>query len=124
MLFDKAVTLLFSLIFATTCGLSLANAEPRQAASDAPTLSLPRLEPDCPPLLEMRYHTVWRLLADNTMFPERLGNWNEWEHKFDGKLSDQRSAEIAINQLIASLKDEYTYFRDAAATRARELEFD
>jgi C-terminal processing protease CtpA/Prc len=124
MLFDKAVTLLFSLIIATTCALSLANAEPRQAASDAPSLALPRFDQDCPQLLEMRYHTVWRLLADNTMFPERLSKWGEWEHKFDGKLTDQRSTETAINQLIAALKDEYTYFRDAAATRARELEFD
>lgn len=124
MLFDKAVSLLFSAIISTIFALSLAHAQPREAASDGPRLSMPRLDPDCAPLLEMRYHTVWRLLSDNTMFPERLGKWDEWEHKYDGHLLDQRSTEAAINQLVGCLKDEYTYYRDAAATRARELEFD
>ncbi len=124
MLFHKAVTLLISLTIASLCAQTPVQSESRQAASDAPTLTLPRFEPECPPLLEMRYHTVWRLLADNTMFPDRLAQWSEWEHKFDGRLTDQRTTENAINELISSLKDEYTYYRDAAATRARELEFD
>src|SRR5262249_18773002 len=105
MLLHKAVPLLLSVILASLCVQLPVQSESRPAASDAPSLSLPKFEPECAPLFEMRYHTVWRLLADNTMFPDRLHGWDEWEHKFDGRLADQHSTESAINELIGSLKD-------------------
>lgn len=123
--FQKAVTLLLSFITTALLVTPACSAALPESSSDAPRLSLPQFDLACPPLLEMRYHTVWRLISDNTMFPERLGSdWDEWEHKFDGQLSDAAAAERAITQLIGALKDDYTYYRDAGSTRAREREFE
>jgi carboxyl-terminal processing protease len=70
------------------------------------------------------YTKVWKLVDDNFLYRERLSNWSSWEHKFDGKLKSQADAEKAVNQMLDSLKDPYTYFKDAAVTRADQDEDD
>ena len=73
---------------------------------------------------EDRYHEVWALIEQNTMYPERLTNWKSWEHRFDGQLHSDTSALEAANELVAVLGDEYTYYKDPIATRVRELEYE
>ncbi len=72
--------------------------------------------------LEEHFHRIWELIADNTMYPERLATWNSWEHKFDGRLSGEDDTEKAIKEMIESLHDDYTYFKNLAQTKAREQE--
>jgi hypothetical protein len=47
--------------------------------------------------LESSYRRAWQLVKDNTMYPERLKNWSDWEHKFDGKISTSRRGRYNVN---------------------------
>ncbi len=67
--------------------------------------------------LESSYRRAWQLVKDNTMYPERLKNWSDWEHKFDGKISTSRQLEDAITLMLSALGDQYTYFRNSSDTR-------
>lgn len=71
--------------------------------------------------LETAYRRVWELVKDNTMFPERLGNWSVWQRKYDGKLSAERDLERAVNQMLRVLDDQYTYFRGVSDTQTRSV---
>ena len=71
--------------------------------------------------LEFAYRRVWQLVRDNTMFPERLGNWIQWQRKYDGKLQSERDLERAVNQMLRVLDDQYTYFRGVSETRSRSV---
>jgi len=66
------------------------------------------------------YHKVWKLVDDNSLYRERLNNWGAWEHKYDGKLKTMAEAEKAVGDMLDSLKDPYTYFKDEKVTAARE----
>lgn len=71
--------------------------------------------------LETAYRRVWELVKDNTMFPERLGNWSLWQRKYDGKLSAERDLERAVSQMLGVLDDQYTYFRGVSETQTRSV---
>lgn len=73
---------------------------------------------------EELYHTIWQLIQENSMHQEKLAEWATWENRFHGRLGTAGEYEHAIEQMIDSLQDEFTYFRNAASTRARELEYD
>ncbi len=62
--------------------------------------------------LEHSYHEAWRLVRDNTLFPDRLKNWNKWEHKYDGKIKNQNDLEKAVTAMLDEVSDQYTYFRN------------
>lgn len=68
---------------------------------------------------EAFYHRVWALTSDNFLWQNRMTDWAKWEHKFDGNLNSQADAERAINQLLDTLNDPYTYFKDASLTSSR-----
>jgi hypothetical protein len=68
---------------------------------------------------EAFYHRVWELGRDNFLWQDRQKDWSTWEHKFDGKLNSQADAERAVNQLLGTLNDPYTYFKDAPLTASR-----
>lgn len=70
-----------------------------------------------PSLLEASYHRAWQLLEENTMYPERLKSWEQWEHRYDGKLKSRKDLEDALSSMIACLSDEYTYFRNEEETQ-------
>src|SRR5207249_5946789 len=55
-------------------------------------------DPDTP---QGAYHAAWRL-ANATFFDkEKLSNWADWEHKYDGKISDYDQAVDDIAQMYA-----------------------
>ncbi|MBX9951374.1 MAG: S41 family peptidase [Candidatus Obscuribacterales bacterium] len=63
------------------------------------------------------YRKVWQIAKDDFLWQDRLTDWDKWEHKYDGKLNTQADAEKAINEMLDSLKDGYTYFRNNGATQ-------
>ncbi|HEY9869709.1 MAG TPA: S41 family peptidase [Candidatus Obscuribacterales bacterium] len=66
------------------------------------------------------YHQVWELVRDNFLYQERLTDWQKWENKYDGKLNTFTDAEQAINEMLDSLGDGYTYFKNATLTKAKQ----
>ncbi len=65
------------------------------------------------------YRTVWQSAKDNFLWQDRMKDWSKWEHKFDGKLKTHADAERAISQMLGSLNDHYTYYKDPTVTAAR-----
>ncbi|HEY9787056.1 MAG TPA: S41 family peptidase [Candidatus Obscuribacterales bacterium] len=65
------------------------------------------------------YHKVWQIVRDNFLYQDRLAKFADWEHKYDGKLNTQADAEKAINEMLDSLGDGYTYFRNATQTQTK-----
>ncbi len=63
------------------------------------------------------YRKVWKIAKDDFLWQDRLTNFDQWEHKYDGKLATQADAEKAINDMLDTLGDGYTYFRNNSATQ-------
>lgn len=64
------------------------------------------------------YHRAWQATQDSIYDPASLGDWKQWEHKQDGKLKTDDDATKAINEMLASVHDRYTYFLDTKAVQA------
>lgn len=65
------------------------------------------------------YRQVWKIAKDDFLWQDRLTNFDQWEHKYDGKLATQADAEKAINDMLDTLGDGYTYFRNNSATQTK-----
>lgn len=65
------------------------------------------------------YRSVWQAVKDNFLWQDRMTDWHKWERKFDGKLKTHADAETAIAQMLSTLNDGYTYFKDKQLTKAR-----
>ena len=65
------------------------------------------------------YDEIWQLVDEHFLFRDRLKNWSGWRHKFDSQLTDQERLDVAVANMIGSLKDSYTFYRDSDATTAR-----
>jgi carboxyl-terminal processing protease len=62
------------------------------------------------------YELAWQLVKDNYYEPGFNGqDWNDWQHKFDGKLKSEQDSYRAIKLMLASLNDPYTRFLDPSA---------
>lgn len=59
------------------------------------------------------YHRVWVLARDNVYSPEKLKNWDVWEHKFDAQIKTDDDSVKYANEMLGSLKDPYTNVSDA-----------
>ena len=70
---------------------------------------------------EALYDEIWTLINGNYLYRDRLKSWTSWRHRFDKKMKTAREAEKAINAMIDSLSDEYTYYRNQTATQKRRL---
>lgn len=68
---------------------------------------------------ESYYRQVWTIINENFLYRDRLTNFAAWEHKYDGKLNTFGDAEKAINEMLDSLGDGYTFFRDASRTQTK-----
>lgn len=68
---------------------------------------------------EEYYKQVWKTAKENFLYQDRLTNFDQWEHKFDGKLLTQADAEKAINEMLDSMGDGYTYFRNNTRTQTQ-----
>lgn len=87
------------------------------AAGAPPSRRAPNME-------EGRYREAWELVRDHYLYPEKLSNWHEWEHKFDGSLKKKGDAARAIAQMLDSLDDDFTYLHRPQGTevdRGRSL---
>lgn len=76
-------------------------------------------ESECKKYAEM-YDEIWSLLDAHFLYRDRLKNWSSWRHKFDHRMNTQAEARDALNQMIDSLADEYTFFKDEPATEERK----
>ncbi len=92
------------------------NSTPVQSAAPAPVVAAPVVSPT-QAAAEDFYRKVWQIAKDDFLWQDRLTDWDKWEHKYDGKLATQADAEKAINEMLDSLKDGYTYFRNNGATQ-------
>ncbi|MBI4533049.1 MAG: hypothetical protein HY711_03800 [Candidatus Melainabacteria bacterium] len=70
------------------------------------------------------YHKVWQLVKDNFLYQGRLSDWNKWEHKYDGRLTTFADAERAIYDMLDSLGDDYTFYKNRVMTKAEAQEDD
>lgn len=55
------------------------------------------------------YHHTWQRAAETIYDPSDLGNWADWEHKYDGKIHSDDDAIAAANEALQSAGDPYTY---------------
>lgn len=60
---------------------------------------------------EQLYHDAWQVIQDNFLHRDRLKDWSKWEHKYDGQLLTEDDAVRAINTMLDSLKEDYTYYK-------------
>ncbi len=74
--------------------------------------------------LEEIYDEIWTLVNSHYLYRSRLQSWAEWRHRFDGRLTSVEKAEVAINSMLQSLSDEYTFYRDQGATTRRQTQGD
>jgi carboxyl-terminal processing protease len=58
------------------------------------------------------------------LYRERLGAWDLWKHHYDGRLTSEEATQAAIHDMVSSLRDDYTYYRDTDATTERRQEED
>lgn len=68
------------------------------------------------------YDQIWQLVQNHFLYRNRLGEWSRWRHHFDSSLTSAEAMEAACNQMLGSLNDPYTYYRDASATSRRDSE--
>ena len=57
------------------------------------------------------YHRVWELVQEVFWFQDRLGNWSEWEHKFDDEIETDADALRCATVMLESLNEAYTNLR-------------
>jgi carboxyl-terminal processing protease len=55
------------------------------------------------------YHQIWETAAHEYHDVHNLTNWSQWEHKFDTQIFSEADAVVYANQMLASLKDQYTF---------------
>lgn len=70
------------------------------------------------------YNKVWQLVKDNFLYRGRLSDWDKWEHKYDGRLKTFADAEKAIYEMLDSLSDDYTFYKNRVLTKAEQQEDD
>ncbi|MBA3860167.1 MAG: hypothetical protein C0507_24940 [Cyanobacteria bacterium PR.3.49] len=112
-----------------TLGLSVGSGQadqPNPGSNDSPQVTAP-VETSVPTSTttaaqttpEDLYRQVWRNANENFLWRDRLTTFDQWEHKYKGKLSTQADAEKAINEMLDVLKDGYTYFRNNGQTQTK-----
>jgi hypothetical protein len=79
----------------------------RCAAQDTPAVDI-----------QHRLAFGWALLHDNSLYRERLPDWEACKDKFAGSVSvvDETTADEAMAKLVGSVHDDYTFFRNRAQT--------
>ena len=69
----------------------------------------------------MEYDQCWRLINRFFLYRDRLKNWDSWRERYRGRLVSRAQADDAIAAMIASLDDDYTFYRDVSETAKNEL---
>ncbi len=55
------------------------------------------------------YHHTWQTLPYLIYDPNKLGDWQQWEHKFDSQIKSDDDAVRFANEMIGSLNDPFTH---------------
>lgn len=71
---------------------------------------------------ERVYINAWKSLANNYYDRDKLSQWKEWEHRFDGKLHSHDDAQRAVHRMVRSLEDDYTFVLSDDQNDSREKE--
>jgi carboxyl-terminal processing protease len=71
---------------------------------------------------EKLYHMVWQEVSRRIVDPDWLpADWEQWLHKFDGRIRTTEQAVERANEMLRSVKDWYTYLSGPEQVR-RELQ--
>jgi C-terminal processing protease CtpA/Prc len=71
---------------------------------------------------ERTYAKAWKLVQENYYDRSKLRDWDKWQHKYDGKLRTRAQLNAAINEMVDSLGDDYTFVMTEAALKDRRSE--
>lgn len=71
---------------------------------------------------EGMYQQSWSTLEQQYFFRQNMGDWSQWQHKFDGKLTSLAETESAIREMLGSLNDKYTFYLDGKETSDKDVE--
>ena len=71
---------------------------------------------------DKEYDDIWVLVQRYFLYRGRLANWSKWRHHFDGQLSTAGAFEKAVDEMLDSLHDPYTFYRNYDATAQRDAE--
>lgn len=58
---------------------------------------------------ERTFVKAWQTLKDNYYDRQKISNWDRWKQKFHGKISTRADLERALNTMVDSLNDDYTF---------------
>ncbi|MBK9141417.1 MAG: PDZ domain-containing protein [Candidatus Melainabacteria bacterium] len=73
-----------------------------------------------PEVLESNYRQVWKLVSDHFRDREKLEHWDQWLHKYDGKLTTTEEYESALQEMLGSLKDQWTSYTSTADMKKQQ----
>jgi carboxyl-terminal processing protease len=63
--------------------------------------------------LEEIYDDVWFQLGETYIDTVRLGDWDLWRHKYDGKMKTEEDLDHALSAMTASLGDKWTDYESS-----------
>lgn len=71
-------------------------------------------------MLEENYHQVWKMVSEHYRDRAKLEHWDEWLHKYDGKLTTVDEYESALQAMLGSLHDRWTYYTSTADMKKQQ----
>ncbi len=66
------------------------------------------------------YHHVWAETATNIYAPDKLGDWQSWEHRYDNKIATDKDALKYAGEMLKSIHDSYTFVLDPEAVKRED----
>lgn len=67
------------------------------------------------------YHEIWRTIATQFYDLRKLSTWALWEHRYDERITDDRSALEYAQIMVSSLGDRYTRILPLSEQSASEI---
>ena len=92
------------------------------AGANTSSISEKRVLPKAKSTYQKLYDKAWTVLKENYLHRAKLADWTAWRHKFDGKLNNRKETIAAIEQMVDSLGDDYTYLLNEKSLKNRAEE--
>ena len=67
-------------------------------------------KPETPQQLEQDYRDAWQFVANRYYDENKLHDWLQWQHKYDGQLHNREDLYRALKEMAASINDPWTAF--------------
>jgi carboxyl-terminal processing protease len=83
------------------------------------SLALPSAAVHTPSRHQKVYAKAWESIKKNYYDRGKLAAWENWRHKFDGKLKTKADLDKALNSMVDSLGDDYTFVLSDADVKKR-----